>query len=569
MNEPDPLLRTFKITECFKEMPRREDQEYVLALSGLWSIAKTRPDNPEFPELGIFECMGKLICRGIDDREWFFRDQNVYIPYYAAHIIGSYAMNKAEFAEIAVESGVIPPLMELLRGKISWVEKRVAVRALGHLASHDTTFESVAEIGTEVVELAMEIASKIAENVYTQFLCLKQRRKYQRNLLTRGLGGVEIENRKAEEWAIQTQCWSLYLLNCFARRERHLSLICKKNFLKILCQIWGGLANPEAPAGIGLLRTLCRTEIGRKSVTDLEEVIKSLCVLARSSSDEWQITAIECILSLIKDPLTRNRVLESSVFSLIDLVELEIGGDQKKQKLGDSVTQELLKDYHKIKYGNEKLYSERAERALGEIWELKVEKKRREKLMSEKEVRKRKLLVGILTKQGNHRFRGGEIEKAVVKYSEALEMCVPKMIKQRLVLHSNRAQCFLLLRDPEAAISDTTRALCLSKQGSPHSRSLWRRSQAYDMMGLAKESLIDCLLFVSCQIKLKEKIPYYAARMMNKQMNATWVFASVESRTFNRDEELVRESPMTEFEGGKILMMKMKQKKDGHATVFP
>ncbi|CAK9320433.1 unnamed protein product [Citrullus colocynthis] len=563
MNEPDPFLRTFKITECFKEMPLRDDPESVLALSGLWNIAVTRPDNPEFPELGIFECMAKLIWRGIRDREWLFRDQNIYIPYYAAHIIGSYTMNRAQFAEIAVESGVIPPLMELLRGKISWVEQRVAIRALGHLASHERTFESVAKIGGETVELAMEIASTFVENVYTQFLCLKQRMKYQRNLLTRGLGGVEIENRKAEEWAIQTQCWSLYLINCFARKERHLNLICKTNFLKNLCGIWGGLINPEAPGGIGLMRTLCKTETGRKTVADLEEVLKSLCVLARSS-DEWQIMAIECLLSLIKDPETRYRVLETSVFSLVDLVELETGSNQKRLKLGDALTRTLLQDYHKIKYGNEKLHSERVERALREIWDLKVEKKRKEKLMSEKEVKKRKLLMGILKKQGNHKFRNGEIEKAAMKYTEALNISLPKTRKQRLVLHSNRAQCFLLLRDPEAAISDTTRALCLSKQGSPHVRSLWRRSQAYDMMGLSKESLMDCLAFVSCRIKLKHKIPYYAARMINKQMNATWVFGSVKLRTLSRGQELVRESPMAECEDGRLLMRKMKEKKNGH-----
>lgn len=84
------------------------------------------------------------------------------------------------------------------------------------------------------------------------------------------------------------------------------------------------------------------------------------------------------------------------------------------------------------------------------------------------------------------------------------------------------------------------------------------------MMGLSKESLMDCLAFVSCRIKLKHKIPYYAARMINKQMNATWVFGSVKLRTLNRGEELVRESPMAECEDGRLLMRKMKEKKNGH-----
>ncbi|KAG5018409.1 hypothetical protein JHK87_014264 [Glycine soja] len=83
--------------------------------------------------------------QSINDTHWLLTNQNIYIPYYAAHIIGSYTMNKEEFAQLAVESGVLPPLLDLLSGKISWVEQRVAVRALGHLASYKSTFESVAQ----------------------------------------------------------------------------------------------------------------------------------------------------------------------------------------------------------------------------------------------------------------------------------------------------------------------------------------------------------------------------------------------------------------------------------------
>ena len=40
----------------------------------------------------------------------------------AAHIIGSYMMNTEEFAERAVRAEVIPPLVELLRGRLTWVD---------------------------------------------------------------------------------------------------------------------------------------------------------------------------------------------------------------------------------------------------------------------------------------------------------------------------------------------------------------------------------------------------------------------------------------------------------------
>lgn len=540
ISEPDPSLRRVKISKLFQEMPLQDDREHILALCGLWNIAMTRSDDPEFPSLGIFECMAKLIRKGVDDRDWLLKDQNIYVPYYAAHIIGSYTMSKVQFAEKAIKSGVLLPLMELLRGKISWVEQRVAVRALGHLASYERTFEAIAVHEVEIVEIARKIASTCLEEVYGKFIGVRdsERLKYHSELLTRGLGGLELENRKAEEWASHLQCWSLYLLNCFACRERSLGLICNKEFLKNLCGMWGGLANRTSPAGIGLIRTLCRAKTGRRSVADLTEVIESLCSVSRSS-DDWRYTAIDCLLLTLKDPDTRHNVIDIAAPLLVDLVEL--GGTGGRPKVGDSITQVLLHDYHKVKYGNLKL-SKRAEHALGEIWGLKVGRKKTQKLMSKEEVRERKLLVGKLKRTGNLSFWSGDIEKAMMKYSEALNLCLLRMRKQRVVLYSNRAQCNLLLRNPDAAIGDATRALCLSREGNPHVKSLWRRSQAYDMKGLAKESLMDCLVFVSELLKSENskrtKIPYYAARLINRQMNATWIFAPAKLKRDNKHEEV-------------------------------
>lgn len=545
MNVSDPSLRKAKIIQCFKEMPFRDDQELVLALSSLWNIAMAHPNDSEFPSLGVFECMEKLIHRAVSDKKWLLRDQNIYIPYYAAHVIGSYTMNKVQFVEKAIKSGVVSPLMELLRGKITWVEQRVAVRALGHIASHDRTFEELAVHESEIIELTMKIASTCLNDVYDKFISEKEsnRLKYHCNLLTRGLGVLEIENGKAEEWASQLQCWSLYLLNCFACRERSLGLICRREFLRKLCKMWGGLANPTSPAGIGLIRTLCKTKTGRQSLADSQEVIEALGNTSRSS-DDWQEMAIDCLLLLLKDPETRYKVIDITVMFLGDLVEL--GSNGGRQELGETITQTLLQDYHKVKYGNLRLKSKDAERALEEIWDLKVDRKKREKLMSEQEIRERKLLVAKMKKEGNLHFWSGDTEKAAMKYTEALDLCPLKMRKERIVLHSNRAQCHLLLKTPELAISDATRALCLSSAASPHSKSLWRRSQAYDMKGLAKESLMDCLLFVKGHAKSEKlkraAIPDYAARVLNKQMDATWIFAPSRSRMSNKQEDKVQES---------------------------
>ncbi|XP_014507989.1 uncharacterized protein LOC106767580 [Vigna radiata var. radiata] len=534
LSETVPSVRRTRIAKYFKKMPLRNNQEHVLVLSGIWKIAMTKPNDPEFPSLGLFSCMAKLISKGVTDRSWLLRHQNIYIPYYAAHIIGSYTMTKPKFAKKAVKSSVIKPLLELLRGKISWVEQRVAIRAVGHLASHKASFEAIKAYEVEIIEAATKISSTCLDKVYDDFVGLKktERLKYHRNLLTRGFGGFELENRKAEEWASQLQRWSLFLLHCFARRERSLGLICKKRFLKDLCGMWGGLSNPSSPSGIGLLKTLCHTQMGRESIANLKEVVESLCHVSRSS-DERQHMAIESLMQLLIDPVTRYKVIDIAAPALADLVELrDIKG---KCKVGKKIMQVLLQDYHKIKVCELSLTSERTRRRLEELWNMKVERVKREKLMSVQEIREREALSCVLKEEGSERFFSGEIEKAVVKYSEALDLCPLKLRKERIVLHGNRAQCYLLLKDAEGAISDATRALCLSGVAHPHSKSLWRRSQAYDMKGLAKESLMDCLMFMNSK---GLKMPYYATRFFNRQMNSTWLFASAQSKWYSKQQEM-------------------------------
>lgn len=308
MKEGNPSKRRSSILKFFRELPSQDDDGQVLPISGLWNTAMAHPNDPEFIELGIFECMSALIWKGLKNRRWLSHDQNIYIPYYAAHIIGSYTMNMEEFAESAVHSGVIPPLVELLRGRLTWVEQRVAVRALGHLATYASTFPSVASHG-EILELSIQLAMSSLEIVYSHFYQFVDRRlSYHCDLLTRGMGGVEMESRKAEEWASQLQCWSLQLINCFAFKSEFLSTICKPEFLVKLPGMWGGLVNETSPAGIGLLRTICHHKLGRGPVASCPGIIESLCNIA-CSSDDWQYMAIDCLLWLLQDPSTCHKVL--------------------------------------------------------------------------------------------------------------------------------------------------------------------------------------------------------------------------------------------------------------------
>ncbi|KAL0366448.1 UNVERIFIED_CONTAM: hypothetical protein Sradi_3534900 [Sesamum radiatum] len=76
---------------------------------------------------------------------------------------------------MAVHAGVIPALVELLKGRLTWVEQRVAVRALGHLATYASTFPAVASHG-EILELSMQLAMSALEIVYSHFYQYVDRR---------------------------------------------------------------------------------------------------------------------------------------------------------------------------------------------------------------------------------------------------------------------------------------------------------------------------------------------------------------------------------------------------------
>ncbi|KAI9113942.1 hypothetical protein K1719_015193 [Acacia pycnantha] len=481
MKEGNPGKRRASILKFFRELPSQDDDGQVLPISGLWNTAMAHPNDPEFIELGIFECMAALIWKGLKNRRWLSHDQNIYIPYYAAHIIGSYTMNMEEFAESAVHAGVIPPLVELLRGRLTWVEQRVAVRALGHLATYATTFPAVSS-HVEILELAIQLAIGSLEIVYSRFYQFVDRRlSYHCDLLTRGMGGVEMESRKAEEWA----------------------------------------------TGIGLLRTICHHKLGRGPVANCPSIIEALCNIAWSS-DDWQYMAIDCLLWLLQDPNACHKVIDKVVPTLVDLAEITTLGDHKK--LGDSIVN-VLQDCLESQGSGRSSVSSRTKEQIEEVLNSK-ERLKWEKTMPKEDLHIKQAAALVVKLEGNSLFSSGNISGAASKYSEALSLCPMRSKKERVVLYSNRAQCHLLLQQPLAAISDATRALCLHNPVNRHAKSLWRRAQAYDMLGLSKESLLDAILFINeCSqsndpdLSLRQnKVPDYAERLVKKQMRAAWLF---------------------------------------------
>ncbi|KAL2893141.1 Porphobilinogen deaminase, partial [Bienertia sinuspersici] len=135
MKEGNPSKHRANIHNFFRELPSQDDDGQVLPISGLWKTAMAHPIDPEFIELGIFESMSTLIWKGLKNRWWLSHDRNIYI--------------------IRCLNRVIPSLVELFRGRLTWVEQRVAVRALRHLTTHANTFSTILN-HDEILKLSIQ-----------------------------------------------------------------------------------------------------------------------------------------------------------------------------------------------------------------------------------------------------------------------------------------------------------------------------------------------------------------------------------------------------------------------------
>mgnify|MGYP000273498560 FL=1 len=225
------------------------------------------------------------------------------------------------------------------------------------------------------------------------------------------------------------------------------------------------------------------------------------------------------------------QVIDKVAVVLADLAELPRLGDHKK--VGELVMNALLHESGSLPSpsGHRSLISPKTKQVLHELASLRQKIKReKDELKEDLQIKQAAALVVKL--EGNSRFSSGDIIGASSKYTEALSLCPLRAKKERVVLYSNRAQCHLLLQDPWAAISDTTRALCLHNPVNCHGKSLWRRAQAYEILGFAKESLLDAIMFINeCSqapegdLSLKQnRVPDYAEKLVKKQMQSAWLF---------------------------------------------
>lgn len=219
------------------------------------------------------------------------------------------------------------------------------------------------------------------------------------------------------------------------------------------------------------------------------------------------------------------QVIDKAAPPLIDLTDLSSLGDHKR--LGDTIFSTLKS------IDPSSTLTNHTQELLDGLVQFR-QKAKLEKTMPKEDLRIKQAAALVVKLEGNSLFSSGNITGAAKKYSEALEICPLKSKRERVVLFSNRAQCYLLLQQPWLAISDATRALSMHNPVNRHAKSLWRRAQAYDMIGLAKESLLDAILFINeCtgstdpELSVKNtgsKVPDYAERLVKKQMRKAWLF---------------------------------------------
>jgi len=120
------------------------------------------------------------------------------------------------------------------------------------------------------------------------------------------------------------------------------------------------------------------------------------------------------------------------------------------------------------------------------------EKKVNEEQKEKRQEKETKILSFFdLKEEGNKCVQKGKYKEAIKSYDQCVEL-MPKEIPS----YTNRALCFLKLKEPEKAIADCTTALKINKN---HVKALFRRAQGQKMLNKYKESLADLALVLKLE----------------------------------------------------------------------
>ncbi|XP_017856061.1 PREDICTED: tetratricopeptide repeat protein 1 [Drosophila arizonae] len=111
-----------------------------------------------------------------------------------------------------------------------------------------------------------------------------------------------------------------------------------------------------------------------------------------------------------------------------------------------------------------------------------------EKELSVEQLAANKEKADKLKLEGNELFKNDEPERAIVVYTEALNICPSVNSKERAVLFCNRAAAKMKLEANKAAISDCTQAIELNPV---YVRALLRRAKLYEQDERPDEALTD------------------------------------------------------------------------------
>lgn len=93
-----------------------------------------------------------------------------------------------------------------------------------------------------------------------------------------------------------------------------------------------------------------------------------------------------------------------------------------------------------------------------------------------------------LKQEGNEKFKAGDCEQAVVKYTDALAACKPDESELKCAIYANRAACYRQLYLSDKVVEDCTEALKLNDK---HVKALIRRGQGYEALERFKYSYLD------------------------------------------------------------------------------
>ncbi|CAH8450216.1 unnamed protein product [Schistosoma mattheei] len=109
-----------------------------------------------------------------------------------------------------------------------------------------------------------------------------------------------------------------------------------------------------------------------------------------------------------------------------------------------------------------------------------------EESLTVQEIEERRDIAVATKDKGNALFKSGSFNEALMKYTEALDLCPLKCAVERSVIYANRAACHIKLDSPEAAILDCNESLNLQPD---YAKCLERRATLLE----SKDRLSDAL----------------------------------------------------------------------------